>query len=151
MIQHSWQHLVISGREMLFGINTRLIHALLINVKTIYANGEVNESFYTISGGNAIKEVYKVNNVIDDVTDYEYETSFTSKLHYNMASSSGIKNLYGKGYTNELKAFKRYDGAGVLEFQKISTFTLDADGYVYRRKDFYPISNQTSEYEFTYQ
>jgi hypothetical protein len=120
-------------------------------IKNTWDNGEINESFYTVSEGNVIKEEYKVNGILEDRSDYEYETTVKTKLYESMMSSWGVKDLYGKGHTNEIKGFKRYDNAGVLTFQKTSSFTWDNEGYVTQRTDYFPISNQTYKYEYLYQ
>lgn len=123
----------------------------LIKEKTVYTNGEIQENFYTISGGNVIKQIYKKNGVVGDVTDYTYDLSISSKIYSTMGSSWQIKNLYGKGFANEMKGFKRYDGAGVLVFQKVCSHVLDAQGYLVKLTNFFPISNLTYEYEYVYQ
>lgn len=127
-------------------------NGFMIKEKYVYAaGGGTQENFYTIAGGNVVKQVFKTNGVLQDETDYEYDLSIPCKIYSSMASNWQIKNLYGKGFTNEMKGFKRYDATGALVFEKVSTHVLDPQGYVIKLTNFYPITNLTYEYAYTYQ
>ena len=123
----------------------------MIRHKTVYADGDTYESLYTITNGNATKEVAYENGLMEDQTDYFYDEAIPSKVYFVMNSNWMIRNLWGKGYKNEMKGFKRYASNGQPQFDCTRVVTLDADGYVIKRVSTYPIWNQQVETTYTYQ
>jgi hypothetical protein len=123
----------------------------LVKEKTIYVSGEIQENQYSIVGGNAVKEMYYKNGVLMDQTDYQYDESKKAKIYFTMETTEGVKNIHGKGYTNLLSGYKRYDGAGTLMVDRKSTYVLDADGYVVKRSSMDQFTNQSVETEYVYQ
>ena len=123
----------------------------LVKLKEVYPNNTIDETFYTIINGNATHEEFRVNGAVSDVTDYFYDPLIKAKLYTSMGSSWEVPGLYGKGFTNEVVGFKRYNNMNILVFQRASSFVLNADGYVIKRTDNFPITNVSYDYEFTYQ
>lgn len=123
----------------------------LVKVKTTYVSGEVNETHYTIVGGNAVKQMYYENGELQDKTDYQYDESKRAKIYSTMETTEGAKNIHGKGYTNLLSGYKRYDQSGNMEGDVKLTYILDADGYVAKRTFTNLLTNQTSDIEYVYQ
>lgn len=123
----------------------------LIKQKTIDVSGETNENHYTIVNGNAVKHLYYKNGVLYDKTDYQYDDSKKAKTYFTMETTEGAKNIHGKGYTNLLSGYKRYDASGNMKENTTFTYILDADGYVAKRTFTNLFTNQTSHTEYTYQ
>jgi YD repeat-containing protein len=124
----------------------------MIGQKEIYASGDVYEDVLTNPAGNPVTVKSYWNGALDDVTDYYFNADVKNKgLGTTLVTTYGIKGFAGKVQEREISELKRYNPAGVLTQQRITTFTTDAQKNITKYKAVYPLTGMTYDYDVSYE